>query len=109
MVEPNKELDEMIDPVELQEPAQGPKKFDPPKGIWMRGLMMLILALMFALAETILGVIAVVQFLWMLFTKEKNPLLRDFGGDLGEWMAAVARFQSGATDDKPFPWAKWGA
>lgn len=109
MVKPNKEFDDMIDPVELQEPSSGGAKFDPPKGIWMRGLMMLILALMFALAEMILGVIAVVQFLWMLFTKEKNPLLRDFGVDLGEWMAAVARFQAGATDKKPFPWDKWGA
>lgn len=109
MVERNEEFDEMIDPVELQEPANGSKKFDPPKGIWMRGLIMLVLALMLGLAKTILLVIALVQFLWMLFTKEKNTLLVEFGIDLGEWMAATARFLSGATDKKPFPWAKWGA
>lgn len=108
MVTPNKEFDEMIDPVDPDEPRHGPAKFDPPKGIWMRGLMMLILALMFGLAETVLGVVAVVQFLWMLFTKEKNALLVEFGTDLGKWLEAVARFQSGATEDKPFPWGKWG-
>lgn len=108
MVKRNKEFDEMIDPVGPDEPGGGPAKFDPPKGIWMRGLMVLILALMFGLAETVLVVVAVVQFLWMLFTKERNALLVEFGQDLGKWLAAVASFQSGASDDKPFPWAKWG-
>ena len=108
MVKRNKEFDEMIDPVDPDNPKDGPTRIDPPGGIWMRGLMMLILAFLFWLAETVLGVVAVVQFLWMLFTKEKNALLMDFGTDLGEWLAAVARFQSGATEDKPFPWAKWG-
>lgn len=109
MVTPNKEFDDMIDPVELQEPDKSGSKFDPPEGIWMRGLMMLILAFMFGLAQTILGVVAVVQFLWMLFTKEKNELLADFGQDLAKWLAHVALFQTGASEDKPFPWAKWGA
>ena len=113
MVEPNKEFDDMIDPVELQEP-DGPdghdtKSFDPPKGIWMRGLYMIILGLMFALAETILCVVAVVQFFWMLFTKNKNQLLAEFGQDMGKWLSDVAQFQTGATEDKPFPWKKWGA
>lgn len=97
------------EPVELQEPTDtADGGFVAPKGIWMRGLMMLILALMFALAETVLGVVAVVQFFWMLFAKEKNKMLANFGADLGDWLAATARFQSGATEEKPFPWAKWG-
>lgn len=107
MVKANKEFDDMIDPVEMDEPGRG-KGFEAPEGIWIRGLMMLILALMFALAETVLAVLAVIQFLWMLFAKEKNALLMDFGADLGKWLADVARFQSGATEEKPFPWAKWG-
>jgi hypothetical protein len=97
------------DPIELQEPANKSGEFDAPEGIWLRGLWMLVLAMMFGLAQTILGVVAVVQFLWMLFAKEKNHLLVEFGDDLGKWMAHVARFQSGASEDKPFPWARWGA
>jgi len=94
------------DPVETDEPKFG----DDFEGnnVWMRGLWMLILALMFALAETVLAVVAVVQFLWILFAKEKNELLMDFGHDLGTWLQDVARFQSGATEAKPFPWKKWG-
>lgn len=107
MVKPNKEFDDMIDPVEMDEPDQG-GEFDAPENIWMRGLWMLVLALLFGLAETVLAVLAVVQFLWMVFTKEKNLLLMEFGHDLSFWLRDVARFQSGATEDKPFPWKKWG-
>ena len=95
------------DPVDIEEPGEA-DDFGANKGIWMRGLWMLVLALMFGLAETILAVTAVVQFLWMLITKEKNALLMDFGEDLGNWLSAVARFQSGASEEKPIPWAKWG-
>ncbi|MEE9428786.1 MAG: DUF4389 domain-containing protein [Paracoccaceae bacterium] len=109
MVKPNEEFDRMIDPVDLEEPEEPKSGTESPESIWMRGLMMVILALMFALAETILGVVAVVQFLWMLFNKEKNALLMDFGRDIGNWLRDVALFQAGTTDEKPFPWAKWGA
>lgn len=92
------------DPIEVEEP----ERFDAPQGIWMRGLWMLVLAVMFGLAETILAVTALVQWLWMLFSKERNSLLVEFGQDLGRWMRRVAEFQTGVTDDKPFPWRKWG-
>lgn len=94
-------------PVELKEPRDSGEGVSAPKGIWMRGLYMLILAFLFGVGETILVVVALVQFFWMLFSKEKNQFLADFGKDLGDWLAAVARFQAGATEDKPFPWAKW--
>ena len=74
--------------------------------IWMRGLWMLILALLFGLAETVLLAFAVLQFLWMLFSKEKNSFLSDAGETTGKWLHAVARFQTGATDEKPFLWRR---
>lgn len=95
-------------PLEFEEPGYE-DDFEEQDSIWMRGLWMLVLALLFALAETILAVVAVVQFLWMMFTKEKNELLMEFGNDLGKWLRDVARFQSAVTDEKPFPWNKWGA
>jgi len=78
------------------------------KQIWLRGLWMLLFAMLFSLAGTILGVSAVIQFLWMLIAKEKNPLLSEFGRDMGKWLHDVALFQTGATEEKPFPWKKWG-
>jgi hypothetical protein len=35
-------------------------------------------------------------------------LLADFGKDLGKWMSDVAQFQTGSSEEKPFPWKKWG-
>jgi hypothetical protein len=93
------------EPVEMNEPKE---RFEAPENVWMRGLWMLVFVILFALAETILGVIALVQFLWMVFAKEKNALLVSFGHDLGKWMRQVADFQSGHSDDKPFPWQPWG-
>ena len=74
--------------------------------IWMRGLWMLILALLFGLAEAVLVAFAFLQFLWMLFTKEKNGFLADAGETIGKWLHAVARFQAGTTEEKPFPWRR---
>ena len=90
------------------DPAPAPAKpREPLNPVWMRGLMMLILAFFFSFAGSILGVIALVQFFWTLFNKEPNPALRTFGTGLADWMRQTARFQVFATEDKPFPWAEW--
>jgi hypothetical protein len=77
------------------------------KAILLRGLWMLVLALLFAVAETVLLIAAVLQFAWMLFAKEKNTFLVEFGGSLGKWLDKTARFQTGASAEKPFPWTNW--
>ncbi len=74
---------------------------------WARGLFALIFIVLFAVAETLLTIVAVVQFGWMLFYRAPNARLRDFGVSLGAWMAQVARFQAAQSEDKPFPWADW--
>ena len=61
----------------------------------------------FGVAQMVLNTIAIVQFLWLLFTrKPNNPLVR-FGNSLSIWLADVARFQTCATDERPFPWRPW--
>jgi len=76
-----------------------------PSGIWMRALHMIIFMVLFGVAETLLFFMAIFQFLWMLFTKKRNPSVAQFGDMVSEWLRDVGRFQSGATDDKPFPWS----
>ncbi len=105
------EFDEILDPVEMDEPGAGGDdggRLAAPENIWMRGLMMLVIGLLSKLALTVVGVVALVQFVWMLFAKEKNPMLMDFGEDLGEWLSEATSFLSGTTEDKPYPWRKWG-
>ena len=100
------EKEEMIAPnprdEDAKEQVMDDRSYDG--NIWMRGLFMLILAFMFGIAEFILGAFAILQFLWMLFAKERNKFLADAGQAIGAWLHAVAQFQTGATDEKPFPW-----
>lgn len=77
-------------------------------GVWMRGAQMLLFAVLFSVAETVLFVLALMQFGWMLFARERNSAIAEFGHSLGGWLAQVADFQSGASDDKPFPFRSWG-
>lgn len=74
-------------------------------GMGMRLLYMVILWLMLSLSQTVLTLIAVVQFVIMLVNSgQRNQRLADFGTDLGIWMAKAARYQSAASEVKPWPW-----
>ena len=92
-------------PIEEMDTIEG----TPPdrKAIWLRGLWMLVLAALFGVAETVLLFATVLQFAWMLFSGEKNSFLVEFGGSLGKWLNKTARFQTGASEEKPFPWTAW--
>jgi succinate-acetate transporter protein len=74
-------------------------------GMGMRLLYMFIIWIMLSLSQTVLTLITVVQFVIMLVnTGERNQRLADFGTDLGIWMAKAARYQSAASEVKPWPW-----
>ena len=79
-----------------------------PNNLWLHGLIMLILVLLVNLAQTILGVCAILQFFWMLFARERNPGIARFGQGIAHWLAATSRFLTGAADERPFPWTPWG-
>lgn len=74
---------------------------------WLRGLLMLLLVIAMGIGQTILNIIALVQFLWLLFAGEHKRALASFGGSLATWLAETARFQTGVTEELPFPWKAW--
>ena len=76
-------------------------------GIWKRALFMLVIMVCLGIAHSVLYTAAVVQFVWMLITGERNGLIAQFGRSLGLWLAESARFLTGDTEDKPFPWKPW--
>lgn len=75
--------------------------------IWMRGLHMLLLALAFGVAQTLLCITAIAQFLWLLFSGAPNAQLTRFGSSLARWVADTARYLTFVSEVKPFPWAPW--
>ncbi|MDH5529851.1 MAG: DUF4389 domain-containing protein [Paracoccaceae bacterium] len=96
----------------LEEPGAGSKAKDGDgirnKTVWMRGLNMLILAIMMSFAGTLLGIAALLQFGWLLFAGHRNEHLSSFGAELGNWLRKAAHFQTVVTEEKPFPWTPWG-
>lgn len=79
----------------------------PEESLPQRLLYMIILWVMLQLAQTILGLVTIVQFIIMAVSQKKpNERLADFGTDLGVWIAKAARYQTAASEVKPWPWTE---
>ncbi|SMX24628.1 DUF4389 domain-containing protein [Boseongicola aestuarii] len=77
------------------------------ENLFLRLVYMIIIALMISIAQTVLGFMTVVQFVIMLINnKEPNERIAEFGTDLGIWIAKAARFQTAASQVKPWPWTE---
>lgn len=73
----------------------------------VRLVFMIIIAVMISFAQTILGLATIGQFVIMLANKRKpNEQLAEFGTTLGVWIAKAARYQTGASEVKPWPWTE---
>jgi hypothetical protein len=73
----------------------------------LRLLYMILIWMMLSLAQTVLTLATVMQFVIMAANSGRaNDRLGEFGTDLGVWMAKAARFQTGASDVKPWPWTE---
>jgi Domain of unknown function (DUF4389) len=87
------------EPRSLREPGVAPKG-----SIWMRGLMMLLVAILISLAQTVLHALTVLQFILMLVDMgQPNAQIARFGKTLGGWLAKAAAFQTAQTEAKPWP------
>ncbi len=97
----------MTDEDKLQGRIHGEQPEAEDENIVLRLVYMLIIAFMISIAQTILGVATVIQFIIMLINnKQKNERLAEFGTDLGVWIAKAARYQTAASDVKPWPWTE---
>jgi hypothetical protein len=84
-------------------------QFEPKKtdNLLERLIYMILIAIMISVAQTVLGVMTVLQFVIMLVNnKHPNERLADFGTDLGVWIAKAARYQTAASNVKPWPWTE---
>ena len=75
--------------------------------LWMRLINMIIIAVMLSFASSLLGIMTVAQFVVMLVNRRQpNAQLAEIGTTLGVWMAKAARYQTGASEIKPWPWTQ---
>lgn len=78
-----------------------------PRSIWVRGLVMLLMALAYQLVSTLLLFLAVIQFVLVLVSDAPNARLAVLGRSLGRYQNQVANFVSFATEEAPFPFSDW--
>ncbi|EBA12908.1 DUF4389 domain-containing protein [Roseobacter sp. CCS2] len=77
------------------------------ENIWLRLLNMVIIAVLMSMASTLLGIMTAAQFLIMVINKrEPNEQLAEMGTTMGVWMAKAARYQTAASEVKPWPWTE---
>lgn len=73
--------------------------------VLIRGTLMLVFGLLLNLAITLVGVLAFIQFLWMLITTDRNQFIADIISDLSRWISTTVQFLLGQSEEKPFPWS----
>lgn len=78
-----------------------------PRSIWVRGTVMILMALAYQLASTLLLCVAVVQFVLMLIKDTPNARLASLGRHLGRYQSQAASFVNFATEEAPFPFSDW--
>jgi hypothetical protein len=84
-----------------------PAETKTERNIWFRGLLMILMALAYQLASTLLFCVAIIQFVLMLVSDAPNTRLSALGRSLGRYQGQIANFVSFATEELPFPFTDW--
>jgi len=80
---------------------------DKPDGMMLRLVHVVIIWFMLSLANTVLTLVTVMQFVIQIVSQGKpNERLAEFGTSLGIWIAKAARYQTAASEVKPWPWTE---
>jgi hypothetical protein len=77
------------------------------RSIWLRGVLMILMAIAFHISGTLLALGAIIQFVLALLTKTPNARLVAFGQSLGLYLSQIADFVSFGTEEVPFPFNAW--
>ncbi len=77
------------------------------KQTWLRGLHMLLFAVFYSVAEFVLAVVVVFQFLSVLFTGRTNAQLLKFGQSLSTYIYQLLTYLSFNSDYRPYPFGNW--
>jgi len=86
--------------------TDAPATTNGKRSIWLRGLLMMLMAMAFQISGTLLALGAIVQFVLAL-SDTPNARLIAFGQSLGLYLSQIASFVSFATEEAPFPFSAW--
>lgn len=77
------------------------------RSIWLRGLFMVLMAMIYQLSGTLLFIVAIMQFAFVLVGGMRNVRLLAFGRSLGLYVQQIVRFLAFDTEQMPFPFSDW--
>jgi len=75
--------------------------------VWKRLLFMLLFGFLYSVAEVVLVAVVVFQFLFVLFTGNKNDRLLDLGSKISNYIYQVLRYLTYNNDERPYPFSDW--
>lgn len=76
--------------------------------VWVRGFYMLLMVLVWQVAEAVLLGVTIVQFIFALMGGP-NERLTVFGSSLAQYLRQIAAYITYASDEMPFPFSDWPA
>ena len=93
--------------VENEKPDDITEDNDADANIWTRLLYILLFAFLYSIAELALFAVVVIQFLFVLFSGERNSRVQAFAGRLSAYLYQVIRYLAFISDRRPFPFDDW--
>ena len=100
MIKKVQEMKESIDTEELKENVVQSSK-------WIRILFVIVFFFVYSWAALLLGLFAVLQFLFHLFTNEPNKNLTKVGVGFRNYMVQIINYVTYQTAEKPFPFSSF--
>ena len=77
--------------------------------IWIRGLFMLMFAIIYSIAEIVLFAVTLFQFIVRLTTGSLNPRLLDLGYSLSTYVYQIYLYLTFNSEERPYPFNPWPA
>ena len=74
----------------------------------IRGLYMILFAIIADISLSIIGLIAVFQFIYSLITARLQRNAVQFGEEMSGYLARIVQFLTYNTESKPWPFDSWG-
>ncbi|MDT8453398.1 MAG: DUF4389 domain-containing protein [Gammaproteobacteria bacterium] len=75
------------------------------QGTWMRGLYILMYAVIYSVTEIVIALVVIIQFLFVLITRQANEKLLALGAGLSTYIYQILSYVTFNSDLRPFPFS----
>ena len=74
---------------------------------WVRFAFMVLFMIVLSVVGYVIGLLVIVQFVFVLITGQDNQKLRNLGSSFSIYISQILQFLTYNSEDKPFPFADW--